>query len=135
MTTEKEFSKRIKTLRLTEEEKEELLSKFLHTIESGFLCYYCEEKMELRWGTKLSFSIDHTTPRKFGGRDEVLDLEFICAQCNEMKRDKQPDWFLRNVKRLKERKLRQEQFKARKSSKDNRERDSYKEIFKMNGVR
>jgi len=134
MTIKKEFNRRIKTLKLTEEEKEELYAKFTESLENGFLCAYCGDKMSLKWGTKLSFSIDHTIPRKSGGKDSIENLEFICAQCNEMKSNKSPDWFFRNVKRLKERKLHQEQFKAQRSSKDDREREAFKQIFQMRGA-
>jgi len=87
----KEFAQRVKPLKLDERTKEELYAKFTESLENGFRCVYCDEKVDLKWGTKLSFSIDHTIPRKLGGRDEVHNLKFICTQCNEMKGDSQPD--------------------------------------------
>ena len=125
-----EFNKRIKTLKLDKSAKEELFGKVVVCFKDDFVCFYCKERMNLKWGSSLSFSIDHTIPRKLGGKDEIQNLEVICAQCNEMKGDKQPDWFFRNVKRLKERKRRREEQKAiRATVKDERKREAYKDIF------
>ena len=54
-----ELEKRIKNLGLEENEKEELINKFLEWYDVGLLCYYCGVKMELKFGTDQSFSIDH----------------------------------------------------------------------------
>ena len=58
--TLKEFNRRIKTLKLTEEEKEELYTKFTESVENGFLCAYCQEKNHAR-----------------GRGDEEKDWEFV----------------------------------------------------------
>ena len=126
----KEFDNRVKTLELDNEAKEELFIKLVDCFKNGFKCFYCGKRMELEFLNELSFTIDHTLSRKHGGKDEVSNLEFICFQCNSMKADKDADWFIKNVNRLKKRKMRTEQFKAIKSSKDDRERESYKDIFK-----
>ena len=69
-----ELGKRVKNLSLEENVKEELIKKFLEWYDVGFLCYYCGVRMELKFGTDLSFSIDHVIPRSHGGRDTINNL-------------------------------------------------------------
>ena len=126
----KELNKRIKTLTMDTETKEELFKKLLNCYENGFKCFYCKERMELKFENELGFTIDHTIPKAKNGKDNVGNLEFVCFQCNSMKADKDAGWFIKNVKRLKERKRRREEAKAiRAATKDKRVRDSYKQIF------
>ncbi|MCK4528697.1 HNH endonuclease [candidate division WOR-3 bacterium] len=134
MELKKELDKRIKNLNLESDAKEELLKKFLEWYDVGFLCYYCGVVMELKFGTDLSFSIDHVIPRSHGGRDTIDNLKFVCWRCNMTKKDKGVDWFMRNLRLLQERrrkKIRTIEFsKAIKSSiKDKRVQESYQEIF------
>ena len=126
----KEFYNRIKTLKLNEVAKEQLFNKFLKCYNDGFKCLYCKRRMELNFMNELSFSFDHTIPQSKGGTDEINNLEIICIQCNEMKGDKQPDWFFRNVKGLIIRKRIKEEKKAiRAATKDEKLRKSYIDVF------
>ena len=129
----KEFDKRVKTLSIDNKAKEELFDRFLETYNNGFKCAYCNERMELKWGdTELAFTIDHVLAKACGGSDSIHNLTFACQSCNSMKKDKDVDWFVRNLKRLKERKKKNEYWKARKSTKKGeRTRDAYKDIFEM----
>ena len=129
----KEFNKRLKTLKLDEQAKEELFDRFSETYNNGFKCAYCDGRMELKWGdTELAFTIDHVVPRAYGGSDSIGNLTFACQSCNSMKGDKSAGWFVNNVKRLKARKQKREYFKAKKASKkDKRTREAYIDIFKM----
>ena len=127
----KEFNKRIKSLKLTEEAKEELFNMFSGIYNNGFRCTYCNERMGLKYGnTELAFTIDHILARVRGGSDNIQNLTFACQSCNSMKGDKDVEWFIKNVKRLKLRKQKREYGKARRSSKkDERTRDAFKDIF------
>ena len=128
----KEFDKRVKVLsKIEKEAKEELYKDFLYCYERGFLCYYCGNIMNLSWGTELSFSIDHYIPKSKGGLDTSDNLVFCCAECNFLKGNKDPDWFIANFNRLKKRRMKKEKYKAIKSSKDDREREAYKQMFRM----
>jgi len=132
----KELENRVKNLSLESDVKEELLNRFLEWYDVGFLCYYCGVKMELKFGTDQSFSIDHVIPQSQGGKDTVENLKFVCWRCNMMKKDKGVNWFMRNLKLLQERRKKRirtiELSKAIKSSvKDKRVRESYHEIFKL----
>ena len=130
-----EFNKRIKALKLDEQAKEELFNRFSELYSNGFKCAYCNERMELKWGTELSFTIDHIIPRKLGGRDTLDNIAFTCRTCNFLKGDRQPDWFYSNIKRLKSRKKKREHFKAKKASeKDEQLREAYKDIFERVGA-
>jgi len=132
--TRKEFDKRVKTLKLDEQEKEKLFNRFLELYNyGGFKCAYCDERMELKWGdTELVFTIDHVLARVHGGSDSIHNLTFACQSCNSMKKDKDAGWFANNVKRLKERKKKRETRKARKSpKKEERTRDAYKDMFQI----
>ena len=90
---------------------------------------YCGDEMGIEYDNENSFTIDHVIPRSKGGKDSVNNLEFICRNCNLMKGEKDVDWFINNLDRLKQRKLKRELFKARQHP-DDRMRDSYKDIFK-----
>ena len=133
----KEFNNRTKSLKLTKEAKEELFIKFQECFNNGFLCAYCNERMELKYGnTELAFTIDHVLARVRGGSDSINNLTFACQSCNSMKKDKDASWFADNVKRLKARKNKREYWKARKSSKkDERTRDAFKDIFERMGAK
>jgi len=130
----KEFNRRIKPLKLDETTKEELYAKYIKSVQNGFKCYYCGEKMGLKFENEKSFSIDHVIPRSKGGSDTPQNLIFCCAECNFLKKNSDVDWFLANLDRLKQRKLKRELFKARKHP-DDRVRDSLKQIFKLRAVR
>ncbi len=134
MNEEQEFHRRIKTLKLEDSEKEELHNKFKTALENGFKCCYCGDKMDLSFSTELSFTIDHVIPKSKGGEDIENNLEFVCRNCNFLKGEKSLDWFLENLDRLKQRKLKSAMFKARRV-KDDRIRNSYNEIFKLRGAR
>jgi len=128
-----EFDKRFKVLNKIEKEvKKKLFDVFVQCYaENDFRCIYCNEKMSLSWGEEYSFSIDHVIPKSKGGLDTPDNLVFCCAECNFLKGNRDVDYFLNNLDRLKKRKLKREQFKARKSSKDDREREAFKQIFQM----
>lgn len=128
----KAFNKRTRHLKLNDQAKEELYTRFAELYKyGGFKCAYCNERMELEWGdTELSFSIDHILARAHGGSDNIHNLTFACWSCNSMKGEKDAGWFSRNIKRLKARKQKREYWKARKATKkDKRLREAYKEIF------
>ena len=128
----KEFDKRAKELKINEGERRKLFNAFLECYNNGFKCAYCGEKMGLIFENEKSFTIDHVLARVRGGSDSVHNLTFACQSCNSMKGDKDVEWFVRNVKRLKLRKQKREYFKARKSSKkDEQTRDAYKYLFQM----
>ena len=126
-----EFNKRIKSLKLTKEATEELFLKFkVSFFDEGFLCVYCNKRMELEFENEKGFTLDHTIPKAKKGKDDVGNLEFVCFQCNSMKADKDAEWFIKNVKRLKLRKQKREYFKAQKATvEDKRLREAYKQIF------
>ena len=126
-----EFDKKVKALKLDEQAKEELFTQFTKLYEDGFKCAYCNERMGLKYGdNELAFTIDHILARVRGGSDNIRNLTFCCQSCNSMKKDKDVDWFLRNVKRLKLRKKKNEYWKARKATKqDARTREAFKDIF------
>ena len=127
-----EFDKRVKVLKLDEQAKEELFNRFSELYNNGFKCAYCNERMELKYGdTELAFTIDHIGAQVHGGTDNIFNLTFACQSCNSMKKDKDVEWFVRNVKRLKLRKQKREHFKARNSTKkDEQTREAFKDIFK-----
>ena len=129
----KEFNKRIRSLKLDEHAREELFRRFAELYNyGGFKCAYCNERMELKGDTELAVTIDHIEAQVHGGTDNIFNLTFACQSCNSMKKDKDVEWFVRNVKRLKERKRKNEYWKARKATKKDKPiRDSYKDIFQM----
>jgi len=131
-----EYNKRVNSLKLTKEAKGELFIKFQECFDNGFLCVYCNKRMELKYeDTELAFTIDHILAQVHGGSDNINNLTFACQSCNSMKGDKDVDWFVRNVKRLKLRKQRTEYWKARKASKkDEPTREAYKDIFERRGA-
>lgn len=128
------FEKRVRNWGLKSEVKEELLEKFIDCFYSGFLCYYCGERMKLKFGSESSFSIDHAVPRAHGGKDSTENLKFVCWRCNKYKNDGNEDWFTRNLNAIKEKRIKRirtvELPKAiRTSARDKRARESYKDIF------
>ena len=127
------FNRRVRHLNLSNQEKEELLARFLDVFENGFKCAYCGERMELKWGdTELAFTIDHILARVHGGSDGIHNLTFACQSCNSMKGDKDAGAFSNHVKRLKARKQKRELWKARKAAKkDERIRGAYRDCFRM----
>ena len=128
----KEFDKRTKTLKLDEQEKEELYGKFSACYVLGFKCFYCKRRMELHFENELSFSIDHTIPKAKNGKDEVNNLEFVCRDCNFLKGDMGAHRYVFNMGRRKRRKNNRESWKAKKSTKkDEQLREAYKDIFEM----
>ena len=125
-----EFSKRIKSLKLDEQAKEELYGKFCACWVKGFKCFYCKRRMELHFENELSFSIDHIIPKAKNGKDKNSNLEFVCRDCNLLKGDMDAKKYIDNMGRLKLRKKKNEYWKARKSTKqDARTREAYKDIF------
>lgn len=38
--------------------------------------------------TKITWSVDHIIPRRFGGTDEMSNLQCLCYNCNNVKGDK-----------------------------------------------
>lgn len=134
-TLRKGFDKRIKVLgKIEKEVKEELFRKFVSCYDAGFNCFYCGNKMELKWGSELSVTFDHTIPRKAGGKNTAENIELVCRTCNFLKGSKNAGWFADNVKKLKVRKNKRESYKARKSSiRDEAVREAYKDIFLRRG--
>ena len=125
-----EFHKRTKSLKLDEQAREELFSRFIVIYNGEFACAYCGKRMELKWGTELSFTIDHIIPRKVGGQDNQNNLAFVCRTCNFLKGDMDIEKYINNMERLIARKNKREYFKARKvMTKDKQTRDAYKDIF------
>ena len=133
----KEFDKRTKLLKLDEHAKEGLYRRFSELYKyGGFKCAYCDERMELKWGTELAVTIDHIKAQVHGGTDNIFNLTFCCQSCNSMKGGKEAGWFAANVQRLKIRKKKNEYWKARKASKKDEEvRESYKDIFEHLGAK
>ena len=125
------FNKRIETLKLDEQAREELFSRFIVIYNGEFACAYCGKRMELKWGTELSVTIDHITPRKVGGQDNPNNLAFVCRTCNFLKGDMDVEKYINNMERLIARKNKREHFKARNSTnKDEQTREAFKDIFK-----
>ena len=128
----KEFNNRIKSLKLSEKEKEELFAKFVKALKNGFTCEYCNNKMDLKYESEYGWTIDHIIPKIKNGKDEPSNLKFVCRDCNLLKGDMDAQKYLENMKRLKARKTKREYRKARKSSKkDEQTREAYKDIFLM----
>ena len=130
----KEFDKRIKVLGKIEKGiKEELFWKFVNCYEKeGFKCYYCGNKMELKWGSEFSFTFDHYIPKSKSGLDSADNLVFCCRDCNFLKGNMPAEKYMNNMERLKLRKKNNEYWKARKSTKnDESMREAYKDIFEM----
>lgn len=125
-----ELANRIQNLNLTKEEKEELEVKFQNAKKAGFRCKYCNNKMDLEPGNDYSFMIDHVLSRKHGGTDSLNNLEFVCRTCNLLKGDKDVDWFLANLERLRKRRLKNELYKARRAE-DDRTREAYRQLFQL----
>lgn len=135
----KAFEKRIRNWRLKNKVKEDLQKKFIDCFYAGFLCYYCGERMKLKFNSEASFTIEHIKPRAHGGKDTVENLTFVCARCNELKSDGNEEWFKRNLEEIKEKRIRRirtvEMSRAiRASQKDERVRESYKQIFEHVGT-
>ena len=128
----KEFSKRTNSLKLDEQAKEELFNKFKDCWDSGFSCFYCKRRMDLKFENEYSWTIEHFIPRAKGGKDEAENIEFVCRACNFLKGEMNPEQYINNRKRLKLRKNKREYYKARKSTiQDEAIREAYKDIFKM----
>ena len=126
----KEFDKRVKTLNLNKQAKEELFNKFIACWDSGFRCFYCNRRMDLKFENEYSWTIEHFMPRAKGGKDEAENIEFVCRACNFLKGEMNPEQYINNRKRLKLRKQKIEYWKARKSTKKGaREREAFKDIF------
>jgi len=129
-TLRKEFNKRVKSLKLDDQTKEELYNTFCECYGEGFKCYYCRRKMDLSWQSEFSFSIDHYVARSKGGKDTVENLRFCCRDCNFLKGDMDPEKYLNNMEQLIARKKKTEYWKARRASKkDEQTREAYKDIF------
>ena len=127
----REFYKRIKSLKLDEQAREELFTKFEDYWSSGFRCFYCKRKMELHFENEFSFTIDHTVPKIKHGQNTPENLEFVCKSCNLLKNDMDAEKYLNNMERLIARKQKREYWKARNSIKnDEQEREVFKDIFK-----
>ena len=127
-----EFNKRINTLKLDKQAREELFDKFKDCWDAGFRCFYCKRRMDLKFENEYSFSIDHTIPKAKQGQDTAQNLEFVCRTCNFLKGDMSAEEYTNNMERLIARKNKREYFKARKSSKkDLQTRESFKDIFGM----
>ena len=125
-----EFNKRIKSLKLDEQAKEELYKIFKDCWNTGFECLYCGRKMSLHFENEHSFSIDHYLARSKGGKDTPDNLVFCCRICNFLKGNRSAENYLKDMERLITRKKKREYWKARKSSmKDKGLRDSYEQIF------
>ena len=128
----KQFSKRIKSLNLTKEAKKELFNLFKDCWNTGFECLYCGRKMDLLFENEHSFTIDHYLARSKGGKDIPDNLVFCCRDCNLLKGDMDVTEYIKNMERVKERKRKNEYWKARKATKkDEQTRESYKDIFQM----
>ena len=125
-----EFNKRIKSLKLSEETKEELFRLFKDCWNTGFECLYCGRKMDLQFENEHSFTIDHYLARSKGGKDIPDNLIFCCRDCNLLKSNMSVEKYLKNMEKLKLRKKKNEYWEARNSSKkDEQTRDAYKDIF------
>ena len=126
-----EFNKRIKTLKLDEQAKEELFRLFKDCWNTGFECLYCGRKMDLQFENEYSFTIDHYLARSKGGKDIPDNLVFCCRDCNLLKSDMSVEKYLKNMEKLKLRKKKNEYWLAKEAAeKDKDSRDSYAEIFK-----
>ena len=130
---EREFDKRVKVLgKIGKEVKEELHKNFINCYTQGFKCYYCGNKMELKWGSELSFTLDHYIPKSKSGLDTEENLVFCCRTCNLLKSNMDAQKYISNMERIRARKNKREYWKARTSSKkDERTRDAFKDIFQI----
>jgi len=130
-----EFTKRIKTFSLTDQAKQELFNKFKDCWDTGFRCFYCKKRMDLKFENEYSFTIDHTTPKAKGGQDTVQNLEFVCRTCNFLKGGMDTEKYMDNMERLTARKNKNEYRKARRATeKDKQTREAYKTIFELVGA-
>ena len=127
-----EFRKRIKSLKLDAQTREELFIKFKNCWDSGFRCFYCKKRMDLHFENEFSFTIDHTIPKVKNGLDIVENLEFVCRTCNFLKGNRDAEKYVNTIGWLIARKNKREYWKARKATKkDEQTRDAYKGIFEM----
>jgi len=128
----KEFDKRVKNLKLDDQAKEELYTKFSECFNNGFLCVYCNKRMDLKYENEYGWTIDHIIPRKDGGKDTAENLCFCCRDCNFQKKIMSAEDFRIKIGIIKKRKKKNEYWKARKTSKsDEQEREAYKNLFEM----
>jgi len=131
----KEFNKRANSLKLTKEAKEELFIKFQECFGNGFLCVYCNKRMELKYANEYGWTLDHIIPRKDGGKNTVENLCFCCRDCNFQKKIMSVEDFRIKMDIIKKRKQEQEYWKARRASKkDEQTREAYKDIFERRGA-
>jgi len=60
---------------------------------TGFVCWYCGEKMyvgdRLNHGFRKRFTVDHRKPLIEGGTNHIWNLVYCCYQCNV---DKNTEW-------------------------------------------
>lgn len=68
-------------------------------------CWYCGEQTDMAIQTGITgqaigkkFTIDHFTPRRFGGTDELDNLVPACWSCNSSKHRKSVDEYRDNVR-------------------------------------
>ena len=86
--------------------------------------------MDLKYENEYGWTIDHTIPRKVGGKDTVENLTFCCRDCNFQKKVMDAEEYRTKMEKIKLRKKKNEYWKAKKvSKKDEGVRESYKDIF------
>jgi len=79
-----------------------ILKKLSECYEAGFKCYYCGKTMEISLGSPDSFTLDHGTPKTYGGDSEYDNIYFVCYGCNVLKSCIQKDNFVKIVSAIKE---------------------------------
>ena len=120
-----EFNKRTKSLKLNEQAKEKLFIKFKDCWDTGFRCFYCDRRMDLKFENEYSWTIEHFIPRAKGGKDEAKNIEFVCRACNFLKGEMNPEQYINIHKRLKLKKQKMEHWKARKATKKDEQRSTF----------
>lgn len=69
----------------------------LHKRQGG-QCAYCADNIP------YEFSLDHIIPKKFGGKNLLVNITLVCLTCNSAKQHLEPFFFIRRKRyKLKER--------------------------------
>ena len=79
-----------------------ILKKLSECYEAGFKCYYCGKTMEIPLGSPDSYTLDHGTPKTYGGDSEYDNIYFVCYGCNVLKSCIHKDNFVKVVFAIKE---------------------------------
>tara|TARA_R110000824_G_C15121120_1_gene668112 strand:- start:161 stop:655 length:495 start_codon:yes stop_codon:yes gene_type:complete len=72
--------------RITEQQVTDLFA------EHGYCCYYCN----LQSTDPSIITLDHYYPMATGGKNTIQNCVPACAKCNESKKDRDPEEFIKN---------------------------------------